>query len=166
MIYRNCLTDIKKIDEIPETQQPALASPSASRKKAGYRKRRAEIEPNNKKAPEIKRKTIKNMHFVADRTDINFRNQSIHGSECGDKATKTEVQALRERIETNKEIIKFLFQAIGLLGNRLNKVENRFQEHDWKHFGAITSFRRDFNRTDRRVFSFLDEKDGTNNTLI
>lgn len=160
-------TDIKKKDdETPETQQPALTSPSASRRNAGHRKRKTEIESNDKKALETKRKAVMDISFNSGRAEINHRDKSTHGSEYNDEASKTEIQALRERTEKNGEIIKNLFQAIDILGNRLTRAENLIQEHDRKHFDAITSLRRDLNRTDGHVLGFLTERDRINNTVI
>jgi hypothetical protein len=79
LIYWHCPTNIKKEnDEIPETQQPALASPSASRGEAGHRKRKAEIESNDREAAETRRKAVKDMNFISGRAGINQRDKSIH----------------------------------------------------------------------------------------
>jgi hypothetical protein len=156
---------------IHETQQAALIQLAASEEKGEHRKRKAEVESNDGEAPKIKKKAEMDMTFVLGRAEIDPGDMSTQSPERNAEATtiealETEVQALRERTEKNRDIIEVFFNAVNTLNNRLTKAEQLIQDNDRKQFGAITSLRADLNRTDGHVLALEAGKDRFNNSLI
>jgi hypothetical protein len=105
--------------------------------------------------------------FVSGGAEIDPGDMSTHSPERNAEATttetpETEVQAPRERIKKDWEIIGDLFKAINILDNRLTRAEGLIRNH----FGTITSLRADLNRTDGRMLALEVGTDRLNISLL